>query len=141
MWPYFTVPLEGHLRHRIDCTCVIFINKMTSSFGFDTKKVQLFFFCDREPALMFPLSLYNIADNLPTTSMLMVEFILPCLSVYAIQVYRPASDLWTSRKVKVPSIFVICSAIFILRSLNHLIFTWPSPSALHSTDAFLCSSI
>jgi hypothetical protein len=50
---------------------------------------------DREPALMFPLplSLYNIADNLPTTSMLIVEFILPCLSVYAIQVYRPASDL------------------------------------------------
>lgn len=44
MWPYFTVPLEGHLRHRIDCTCVIFINKMTSSFGFDTKKVQLFYF-------------------------------------------------------------------------------------------------
>lgn len=65
----------------------------------------------------------------------------PCLSLEAVHVYIPSSDLCTLKKFMVPPIVVKWEAVLTGEDLIQLMRTGPSPSALQVTDASWYSSM
>lgn len=65
----------------------------------------------------------------------------PCLSLEAVHVYIPSSDLCTLKKFMVPPIVVKWEAVLTGEDFIQLMRTGPSPSALQVTDASWYSSM